>query len=488
MILNRLSSIPAIGMFSMVFALLVIATSVRGSGFDQAKHQQQELLYLPLLSSRHDPTLNPPAFGVQMYGNSGPTSDYFPYLVDSGSTWVRASISWSTIEPIKAEPPSYNWSSADLALSAARLDAGALSLIATIVNNPDWAATYRNGPINPGDLDSFAAVVHAAVELDDGDGVQDAPGSPVVRHWEFYNEPDALIAQGAEPHWGGEGAQYANMLSIVYPVVKNADPAGQVLIGGLAYDWFVDQNGHFDRQFLDDVMAFDDGHGGDYFDIMNFHTYPAFWYNWTAHESPGLLEKAGYIKVKLADYGYADKGIVVTESGWHSNNPSNSPSDPEDQARYVVELFTQSMAVEAQFMIWWMLYDPGGLYQFENGLVTSGSPPEIKPAFLAFQVVESELGSAHFQRILPLDEPEPGEPYMEAYEFKDNVHQRTVYVAWLDPIDAPGIEPLRIPASMVTVRDIYGASYNLSDSQDGQVDGYVTVDVGGQPRYIEVAW
>ena len=41
---------------------------------------------------------------------------------------------------------------------------------------------------------------------------------------------------------------------------------------------------------------------------------------------------------------------------------------------------------------------------------------------------------------------------------------------------------------MVTVRDIYGASYNLSDSQDGQADGYVTVDVGGQPVYIEVDW
>ena len=272
MILNRPSRMLAIGVFLMVFALLVIATSVKGSDFHQAKHQEQELLYMPLLSSRHDPTLNPPVFGVQMYGNTGPTSDYFPYLIDSGSTWVRAPISWSSIEPVKTEPPSYNWSSADLALSASRLDAGALSLIATIVNNPDWAATYRNGPIYLHELDSFAAFVQAAVERYDGDGVQDAPGSPVVSHWELYNEPDALLSFGstAGRHWGGEGDQYANMLSFAYPAVKSANSAAKVLFGGLAYDWFY-PGGPFDPQFLDDVLK---AGGGPYFDLMNFHVYP----------------------------------------------------------------------------------------------------------------------------------------------------------------------------------------------------------------------
>jgi hypothetical protein len=152
----------------------------------------------------------------------------------------------------------------------------------------------------------------------------------------------------------------------------------------------------------------------------------------------------------------------------------------------VVELFTQNMAAESELMIWWMLYDPGGTYQFDNGLVTNGSPPETKPAYQAFQVVKSELRSAHFQRILPVDET--GTPDMEAYEFKDNVHQRAVYVAWLDPIDTPDIKPLRIPASWATVRDIYGFPNFVWDDLDGQSDGYVTINVGGQPVYIEVPW
>ena len=64
-----------------------------------------------------------------------------------------------------------------------------------------------------------------------------------------------------------------------------------MLLGGIAYDWFYDQNnGNFNRYFLDDVLT---AGGGDYFDIMNFHQYPAFASNWLppGSEGPGLIEK-----------------------------------------------------------------------------------------------------------------------------------------------------------------------------------------------------
>jgi len=204
-------------------------------------------------------------------------------------------------------------------------------------------------------------------------------------------------------------------------------------------------------------------------------------------ESPALLEKAEFLKDKLAAYGYPDKPIIVTEAGWHSNvpqNPDAPASSPEEQARYVVELFTQNMAAGSELMIWWMLYDVGGFYPYNNGLVTNEPTPQTKPSFVAYQVAVSELETAHFQRILPDNETNASE--MEAYEFNDNIQGRTLYVAWLDPIDAAGTKPLHVPASSAVIRDIYGASYSLSDGQDGQADGYVTVSIGGQPVYIEV--
>ena len=212
MALKRSTRIRVLATMSMIIALLSSTSEVRGVGDSHAGPQEQNPHFLPFLTKRHDPTLDAPVFGVQMYGNTGPTSSYFPYLFESGSTWVRVPVSWSRVEPIKTEPPSYSWASADRALSGARIDSGSLALIATIVSNPDWAATYLNGPINPDELESFAAFVGAAVERYDGDGFQDAPGSPMVSHWEYYNEPDALIGSGQEPHWGGAGDQTAHGL------------------------------------------------------------------------------------------------------------------------------------------------------------------------------------------------------------------------------------------------------------------------------------
>lgn len=486
--LNRRTGIVTAAVTTAILALLGATAFARGNVGETDEPQEQETQYLPLLARNHDPTLGEPVFGVQMYGNTGESSPYHPWLIGSDATWLRVPISWRNTEPNDVDPPSYNWSSVDVSLSAAGANSATLSLIATVSDNPTWAATYRNGPIDQEDLGDFAEFLAALVERYDGDGIEDAPGSPLVRHWELYNEPDDLLGPGLEPHWGGYGDQYAQMLSIVYPAVKNADPRAQVLLGGLAYDWWEDQGGHFDRDFLDDVML---AGGGEYFDVMNFHIYPIFWYNWTDQESPGLLEKAEYLRDKMAFYGYPDRPMVITEAGWHSNylEPPQPAGDEEIQARYVVELFTQNMAAEVQTMIWWMLYDPDPPYPYKNGLITNiqdDNPLQPKPSYLAFQVVVSELETAHFQGVLPPGQA--GAPEMEAYEFSDNLQGRTVYVAWLDPIDTQAVEPLRVAASEATVRDIYGSSYPLSDGDDGQIDGFVTVDIGGQPVFIEVDW
>jgi hypothetical protein len=202
-----------------------------------------------------------------------------------------------------------------------------------------------------------------------------------------------------------------------------------------------------------------------------------------------LIEKAVYIKNKLASYGYPNMPILITEAGWHSNDNVNPPGDPEIQARFVVELFTQSMAVNSRTMIWWQLHDPTDAWGFENGLVTNvahANPLQPKPSYTAFQTAVSEIGSATFHRVLP--DSQTGSGNMEAYEMRDNTLKRTVYVAWMDPVDTPEVKPLRVPASVARVRTIYGDSHVVTDGQDGNVDGFVTVSVGGQPVYIEVDW
>jgi hypothetical protein len=86
-----------------------------------------------------------------------------------------------------------------------------------------------------------------------------------VRFWELWNEMD----QGFTDLFGAEkpeiplrerGRMYAEMLKVVYPAIKQANPKAWVLTGGMT-DW-----SEFPRGIYE-------GGGAAYFDFMNLHTY-----------------------------------------------------------------------------------------------------------------------------------------------------------------------------------------------------------------------
>ena len=445
--------------------------------------QSNTRTFLPLLAYNRcalTPTFTSHPFGVQAYGYLGPASAYYCDLVDSGSTWLRNEISWEATEPQDFQPAVYSWSAADSVVETARI--GGFNLIITVIRNPEWAATSPEGVIDRVPLSRFASFVNALVERYDGDGIDDAPGSPRIRHWEFYNEPDAAFIRN-DHRWGNNGKEYAEMLAAVYPAVKAANPNAQVLLGGIAYDWFEDQGGPFVRTFLDDVLAND---GGQYFDIMNFHQYPTFALNWGSPNGPGLVEKTAAVRAKLAEYGL-QKPIFITESGMHSNDAIGNPMTPELQARYTAMLLAQTLAADVDNLTWWMLHDPGVGYPFRNGLVTSvtanNQRPERKPSFFAYRTAVSFLAQATFVRTLTT--AETGNAELIAYKNSDQ-NGKDLYVAWLGPVTRSDSAPLRLPGAAATVFDLYGTSRIVTDSDDGQADGAINVHVGAQPLYVRI--
>jgi hypothetical protein len=437
--------------------------------------QSDLTLYLPIIFNNYDSTLGISPFGVQVY-----SAGFLGALQASRSSWARVPIGWRSVEPILTKPPTYNWSGADN-LIGNLLSTPGLNLIVTINDAPEWALVNPgapDGPIKPEYLANFAAFLHAAVERYDGDGVSDAPGSPIVRHWELYNEPD-WGSTSYKPRWGNYGAEYAQMLSVVYPAMKSANPATQVAMGGIAHDWFIENGGPFVRSFLDDVLA---AGGGNYFDLMNFHYYPAFRAVY-ATQGPGLIEKTAYIRNKLAQHGIHNRPMIITEAGWHSNNDPGHPSSHAIQARYIVQLFTHAIAADTDFMIWWMLHDAGGGYPYDTGLVTRFGAE--KPAMAVYQRAVDKLSTAHYVRRLPHNETNNNS--MEVYQFNDRVYRRHLYVAWLNPVDGSNSAILRLPAAQARVTNSRtGSSYLLQDGSDGVGDGFVTIGVGADPLYIEV--
>lgn len=426
-------------------------------------------VYLPLVFRTYE-VHTPTAFGVQLYGGLSDARVSYSLLQESRSHWVRWPLYWRTVEPVNVDPSAYNWTTYDRDLSSMPSD---IHIIATISYNPDWAATYANGPINKVPIGEFVSFVSALVERYDGDGFNDAPGSPVVRDWEFYNEPDSAnrwaAEQGYGAYWGNYGDLYADMLCAVYPVVKSASSEARVIFGGVAYDSFVDQGGSFVREFID--VVFQHG-GGDCFDVMNFHYYPAFT-GWDQYGN-GLTGKTNYLHSKLQSYGVV-KPFMVTEAGWHSNDITGFPSTPEIQSRYVVQIFAQGLSVDLESLIWWTWVDPGLPYG-ENGLLTADFVK--KPSFSAYRYAAGKLGTAQ-----AIEEwPWPGGDAVEAYYVLSR-SGNPLYVLWSENELAWNV---RLPLSKVSVTDMYGNVVGVvGDGDDGLFDNHIVVRVTSNPVYVE---
>ena len=430
-----------------------------------------------------------------------PTDPFGTYLISSGShvrgasemasigaQWTSLYLPWSTVE---TSPGVYNWSQWDQVLADAA--AHDLQIILTVGGNPSWAAETTCGPILTEHLPTFANFLTAAVQR-----YSDLPYN--VLHWALYNEPDnsdAVTYLWVGGCWGdasnpkkapgASGYAYAEMLSYAYPAIKAGNSDALVVLGGLAYDWFVgiDDGGVFDPAFLDDLLL---GGGGQYFDIMNFHYFPASDYRWQDYDGDfdrynrGLVYKANYIQNEIIRYTGDSKPIMCSESGKNSINHLGQNRE-EDQARFVVRLYARAMSSE----IFPMLYFEGvdelhlGEHLRHMGLLTEDLEP--KPSYSVYETLVRELSGAEFVRVR-----DDLWNRFEGYEF--NVNGRTKNVIWHTSAEAEQISlAVSQPGGTIRIVKKEGNEYLVPDGSegdlDGRIDGFVGVNVKISPRYFE---
>ncbi|MCB9125533.1 MAG: hypothetical protein H6643_13630 [Caldilineaceae bacterium] len=488
---------------ALVLALTLAITAVAPASAQEpaAEPGNETPLYLPsILDNKCYQLRTLSRYGVQLYGATGESTILHNDLVASGASFIRNEISWAGAEPTNTTPDKYNWAGIDSV--AAVVGQGCYNMVMTILGNPLWAAPDVEGVIPAENLPEFAEFMGALVERYDGDGVDDAPGSPQILYFELYNEPDAGPA-GSMQRWGEHGKEYAAMLKAIYPAMKAANPKVNVVFGGIAYDFFTDtdpenpaDNGPFVRKFLDDVLA---NGAGPYFDIMNYHFYPLFGVNWTDDylmDGPSLVKKTDAIRAVLQKYG-VNKPIIITEMGWHNNAMYPHGSDVL-QVRMVVQLYAQSIVAGIPMSTWWPLSDIGGAYLQDSGLVTyadEDTAPVRKPAYTVFQVLTRELANVRFvKRIV-----EKEWTNNVVYEFYDVANQRTIYVAWTNPTDPTNIwgskqrpyvdtttaDNIRLDGTNATVYDAFWqVKGTVVDGNDGRTDGRFQIAINGDPVFI----
>jgi hypothetical protein len=138
---------------------------------------------------------------------------------------------------------------------------------------------------------------------------------PSIRYWELWNEMDAgftdLFGAQAGIPLLERGKLYAEMLKVVSPAIREANPRAIILTGGMT------DTGDFPRGVYE-------GGGREHFDVMNIHTYgvPVWW----AFVARGLR-----VRGIMSEFGDADKPLWNTEFGIDAGNLIGAWGYPHDR-------------------------------------------------------------------------------------------------------------------------------------------------------------
>lgn len=208
----------------------------------------------------------------------------------------------------------------------------------------------------------------------------------VTKYWEVANE----IESAKPPQGLVSTAAKRDFLRYNYRWIKQADPTAQVILPGLVGTCctFPITNSF---RWLRDMLQIG---AGDYFDIMNYHDYNAWWTLPAHYDS---------IQNILSQYGLT-KPIWNTETSISSLNISTiTPkySSPEEQAADVWRRFCLLWGKGAEVVLWhsnWSSNDVNAWGEF--GLVSNNG--RKKKSFHAFKLLNEKISDFSSVEIISL--------------------------------------------------------------------------------------
>jgi hypothetical protein len=416
--MRRLGVVLLVGL-AIAGALLVGSGERRapGGGPAVALASPSYRVFLPLVARRLRP-IAPTPYGVTMYGMVDDAAG-LTQMLEANASWVVTLLDWSQIEPVKGQR---NWSDFDRKVQNAQ--AAGMEVFVLLVNNPSWASANPNGPLN--NIQDLVDFVSAAADRYNCDRL----GTPCVRYWSFYPEPDHKTRFGHMP------VAMAQIMAAVTPAIKARMPSATVMVGGLAYDWFetdcdpvTGRCGPFVQSFLAGTLAALNQIGGGpgqarrYLDAVAFHYYPI------NPRWPTIREKAQEIRQIMNGYGVGDLPLYVPEMG-HWSAPAAASSE-DYQARRLVEMFVLGQAAGVRRLAWFEVFDARQGDTEEHGLFWGRDLRRPKKAYWAYRTLTSQLNGYIYDRPLATGQ-------VEAHVFR-SASGREKTVVWSQPKDTPGI-------------------------------------------------
>lgn len=413
--------------------------------------------------------------------------------LDLDVTWMRRAepLAWEQVEPTEGD---YQWNVlAKLEGELLSAKARDIQPIIEIQFTPTWARMVASHACSAIRADKFAAFADFMEQVVQRYGTTSPYG---VRYWQLGNEldvaPNEVWATAPFGCWGDPndpyygGGHYANMLKVVYPRIKAADPNAQVLMGGLLLecdpatmtvpDTCRSQQRWQSGKFLEGMLQ---AGGGDFFDIADVHSYayytptlPAKMHSYYAWSGPaggtGLPEKLAFARSKLSQYGLT-KPVFVGEVALKCYDPADprfADQPPladcwEAAAAFVPRVYAEAYSLNVLGQVYYLLLTDVVKYS----LMTSDFAP--RPMYTSYQFMSSYLTNARFERAVT-DYPGVSGSMM----VKDGV--RPFQIVWAtDSIT----QTISTPANFARAFDKFGAPLE-------PISG--TLEVGWSPIYIEL--
>ena len=369
------------------------------------QHLQDTTIFLPItLQPPGDPTV----LGLELeeYWNT----ELLNLATQAGVDWIRRNgVVWQNIEAVEGVR---DWSvMAPIESEMIQLSQRNVKLILIVRGVPDWAKTEAGhvcGPIAQAKFSAFASFMGELVER-----YSRPPFN--VRYWELGNEPDFPYSDRdisfgcwgdvTDDYYGG--GYYGEMLKVIYPAMKEANPEAQVLIGGLLMDCDPrnppegkDCTG---SKFLEGIIR---SGAGSAFDGVSYHSYD--YYNgflgsycnpnWGASSSstgPTLGKKAEYLSSVLEQFNISDKYLINTENALLCNNYTCDDTFERTKAIFAARSYSQSTVYDITASIW---YSFKGIWQ-STRLVNNSNTP--LPAYHAFSTANKHLSETVYIRQIP---------------------------------------------------------------------------------------
>lgn len=287
-----------------------------------------------------------------------------------------------------------------------------------------FVVVLAGNPAGENRLSEFSSFIASLVERYDGDGKDDAVGSPVVAYWEIDNEPDLYEGQQEKTPWKGdvsETADYAKVLQVAYKAAKSANLNAKLTIASMAY------NLNYYESIFKELQKLKSNQADKFFDAFNYHYYGSFDdYGATKISATGGVGQPsfsfGEVKDLLYKYGYSDSNVALTETGTVVD-----PKMESTERSHAISLVKKYIypIVHGVSRVHWLSIKANGDGPFDKlSLISSDSFKRLQ--YFSFKLLVEKLNGFDWSNIQIIQEKDG------VYIYKFTKNGKPIWVAWND--------------------------------------------------------